>query len=105
MVLDGDDWEVPDDMQPKPGQYGFDLDHALSSIVQLSARIAPTAFTAESLGTERAGNGVLIREDGLILAEWRSFGDWFLAGAAANPWQSSCPPQYDCANRSSAADP
>jgi len=67
MVLDGDDWEVPDDMQPKPGQYGFDLDHALSSIVQLSARIAPTAFTAESLGTERAGNGVLIREDGLIL--------------------------------------
>jgi len=67
MILDGDDWEVPDDMQPKPGHYGFDLDHALRSIVHLSARIAPTAFTAESLGTERAGNGVLIREDGLIL--------------------------------------
>ena len=25
------------------------------------------AFSAETLGTERAGNGVLIREDGVVL--------------------------------------
>ncbi len=67
-----DDWwanddEVPAAAQPQPGHYQFDLDHTLTSIVRLKARIAPDAFTAESLGTERAGNGVLIREDGLIL--------------------------------------
>ena len=33
-----------------------------------SSRIVPSdAFTAETLGTERAGNGVLIRGDGLVL--------------------------------------
>lgn len=67
MIADGDDWEVPKEVQPKPGHYGFDLDYALRSIVRLSARIAPDAFTAEALGTERSGNGVLIREDGLVL--------------------------------------
>jgi S1-C subfamily serine protease len=67
MTADGDDWEVPEAAQPQPGHYRYDLDHALKSIVRVGARIAPGAFTAESLGTERAGNGVLIREDGLIL--------------------------------------
>jgi S1-C subfamily serine protease len=67
MDADGDDWEVPVAAQPQPGHYRFDLDHALKSIVRVRARISPSAFTAESLGTERSGNGVLIREDGVIL--------------------------------------
>ncbi|AWN43864.1 S1C family serine protease [Methylobacterium durans] len=61
------DWKIPASVQPKPGDYGYDLDRALSAVVSLSTRVPPEAFTAETLGTERAGNGVLIREDGLVL--------------------------------------
>jgi S1-C subfamily serine protease len=61
------DWKVPAPLQPKPGDYGFDLDGALSSVVGLSTTIPADAFTAEILGTERAGNGVVIRDDGLVL--------------------------------------
>ena len=49
-----------------PGDYSFDLDRALSSVVGLHSIIPPDAFSAETLGTERAGNGVLI-DDGLVL--------------------------------------
>jgi S1-C subfamily serine protease len=57
---------VPPAYQPRAGDYGFDLDRALASIVGLHSIIPPDAFTAETLGTERAGNGVVI-DDGLIL--------------------------------------
>src|SRR5256885_5973577 len=49
--------------QPRAGDYGFDLDKALSSVVGLHSIIPPDAFSAEPLGTERTGNGVLI-DDG-----------------------------------------
>jgi S1-C subfamily serine protease len=52
--------------QPRPGEYGFDLDRALSSVVGLHSIVPQDAFTAETLGTERAGNGVVI-DDGLVL--------------------------------------
>ncbi len=61
------EWKVPSGLQPKPDQYGYDLDRALSAVVGLRAVIPPDAFTAETLGTERAGNGVVIRENGLVL--------------------------------------
>src|SRR5215217_4356617 len=61
------EWKVPPAYQPRPGDYGFDLDRALSSVVGLHSIIPPDAFTADTLGTERAGNGVLIRSDGLVL--------------------------------------
>ena len=54
-------------MQPKPSDYAYDLDRALAAVVGLSAQAPADAFTAEVLGTERAGNGVLIRGDGLVL--------------------------------------
>ena len=60
------DWKVPAAAQPA-GDYGYDLESALAAVVGLRAIIPPDAFTAETLGTERAGNGVLIRGDGLIL--------------------------------------
>jgi len=56
-------WEFPPSVQPKPGDYTFDLDQALNAVVGLSAVIPADAFTAEILGTERAGNGVLIRNN------------------------------------------
>jgi S1-C subfamily serine protease len=61
------DWKVPSAMQPKPGDYGYDLEAALAAMVGVRASIPPDAFTAETLGTERAGNGVLIRREGLVL--------------------------------------
>jgi S1-C subfamily serine protease len=60
------DWEMPLGVQPKPEHYDYDLDEALTSVVGLRAIIPGDAFTAETLGTERAGNGVLIR-DGVVL--------------------------------------
>jgi S1-C subfamily serine protease len=60
-------WKVPEPMQPQPQDYGYDLDRALAAVVGLRARVPADALTADSLGTERAGNGVLIRASGLVL--------------------------------------
>lgn len=61
------EWEFPANLQPKAGDVSFDLDTALSSVVGLRAEIPEDAFTASMLGTERAGNGVVISEDGIVL--------------------------------------
>jgi S1-C subfamily serine protease len=60
------DWEMPLSIQPKPENFAYDLEEALSSLVGLRAIVPADAFTAETLGTERSGNGVLIR-DGVVL--------------------------------------
>jgi S1-C subfamily serine protease len=60
------EWKVPPANQPRPGDYSFDLDRVLSSVVGLHSIIPADAFSADSLGTERAGNGVVI-DDGLVL--------------------------------------
>lgn len=61
------EWKVPAAQQPKPEDCAFDLDQALSSIVGVRASISADAFTAQTLGTERMGNGVIIRSSGLVL--------------------------------------
>ncbi len=60
------EWKVPAAFQPRPEDYRYDLDRALTSVVGLHSIIPPDAFSAETLGTERVGNGVLI-DDGLVL--------------------------------------
>jgi len=60
------EWKVPVAAQPRSEDYAFDLERALSSIIGVHALIPSDAFTAETLGTERAGNGVLI-DNGLVL--------------------------------------
>jgi S1-C subfamily serine protease len=60
------EWRVPPANQPRPGDYAFDLDKALSSVVGLHSIIPSDAHSAEALGTERAGNGVVI-DNGLVL--------------------------------------
>jgi S1-C subfamily serine protease len=60
------DWAFPAEMRPRPEDWRFDLDHALDAMVLLRAEIPDDAFTAPILGTERAGNGVLIA-DNLVL--------------------------------------
>ncbi len=52
---------------PDPRALAFDLDRALSALVLVHSRVPETALTAGALGTERAGNGVSIGNDGLIL--------------------------------------
>jgi len=61
------DWKVPPEEQPKASEYAFDLEGAMNAVVGLRAAIPEDAFTAQTLGTERAGNGVVIGEGGLIL--------------------------------------
>ena len=45
----------------------MDIEHALHSIVALHSTIPEDGFTAGTLGTERAGSGVVIRDSGLVL--------------------------------------
>jgi S1-C subfamily serine protease len=60
-------WAFPEKLQPRPEKWSFDLGAALDAVVELRAEVPEDAFTAQILGTERAGNGNVIREDGLVL--------------------------------------
>jgi S1-C subfamily serine protease len=60
------DWKIPSTAQPKAEDYSYDLDHALAAVVGIRTIVPADAFTAETLGTERAGHGVFIR-NGLVL--------------------------------------
>ncbi|MBN9511209.1 MAG: serine protease [Alphaproteobacteria bacterium] len=61
------DWEIPANLRPEPDDYRFDLARALRSVVGVRANVPHDAFTASALGTERIGNGTVIRDDGLVL--------------------------------------
>src|SRR6187402_1130290 len=60
------EWKVPQSVQPRAEDYSYDLERTLSSVVGLHSIIPNDAFTADTLGVERAGNGVVIG-DGLVL--------------------------------------
>jgi S1-C subfamily serine protease len=60
------EWKVPPAAQPRAEDYSYDLERVLSAVVGLHSIIPGDAFTADTLGVERAGNGVLIGE-GLLL--------------------------------------
>lgn len=53
-------------MEPRPEDYEFDLERTMASMVGITSTIPEDAMTADVLGTERSGNGVIIG-DGLIL--------------------------------------
>lgn len=61
------EWDIPLKLQPDPKDYDFDLENALRAVVGVRTHVPADAFTATTLGTERTGNGVVIREDGLVL--------------------------------------
>ena len=61
------DWEIPADARPRPEDFVFDLDRTLNAVLRLEATVPQDAFSAATLGTERAGNAVLIKESGLVL--------------------------------------
>src|SRR5215208_874715 len=60
-------WSFPAEMRPRPEDWKFDLDAALDAVVMIRSAVPEDAFTAPILGTERIGNGVVIRDDGLVL--------------------------------------
>ena len=61
------EWRVPPEVEPDPKNYDFDLDETLPAVIGLKSRIPSDGFTAEVLGTERSGNGVVIDEKGIVL--------------------------------------
>jgi S1-C subfamily serine protease len=66
-MSDPADWAFPSELRPRPEDWGFDLERALGAMVLLRAEVPEDAYTAQILGTERVGNGIVIGDDGLIL--------------------------------------
>jgi S1-C subfamily serine protease len=62
-----DEWSIPPELRPDPADYGYDLAAALTAVVTVKSRVPGDAFSARTLGTEREGSGVVIRDDGLVL--------------------------------------
>jgi S1-C subfamily serine protease len=66
--MSDEEWEIPAQLQPVPEDYDFDLDGALRAVVGVKSLVPPDAYTAGTLGTERAGSGVVIDSaSGLVL--------------------------------------
>ena len=61
------EFEIPDKLTPRIEDYGYDLEEKLASVVNIKTKIPEDAFTASVLGTDRAGHGVLIQNDGLVV--------------------------------------
>lgn len=62
-----EEWKIPPEFQPDQDALSYNLKDALDSVVALRARVPDDAFTADTLGIERAGQGVVIRADGLVV--------------------------------------
>ena len=67
QMAEQSNWAFPKGVQPRQDELRFELDPVLDAVVLLRSEIPEDAFTASILGTERIGNGVVIREDGLVL--------------------------------------
>ena len=53
--------------KPQQKDYSFDLQKVFNSIVSVQSSIPGDAFTAPVLGTERGGNGIVIKDNGIVL--------------------------------------
>ena len=84
-------WAFPEALQPQTDDVAFDADRVSASIVRLRAEVPDDAFTAPMLGTERHGNSIVVRDDGLVLtigyliteatATWLTTGDGIVVPA------------------------
>ena len=61
------EWIIPPEAQPQPDDYDFDLTTAMAAMVGIRTVIPADAFTADVLGTERTGNGIVLADRGLVL--------------------------------------
>ena len=53
--------------QPNPSDWSFNLEHAYDAVVRVHSAVPVDAYTADTLGVDRIGSGVVIRADGLVL--------------------------------------
>lgn len=60
-------WTFPEQFQPRSDETQFDLARALDAMVLVHSEFPEDSLSAGTLGTERGGYGVVIREDGLVL--------------------------------------
>jgi S1-C subfamily serine protease len=67
MTSPFDGFEVDEEMRPRARGLAFDLHQALDSVVVLHSEVPEDASTAEALGVERLGNGIVIGTSGLVL--------------------------------------
>src|ERR1700679_758008 len=67
MTSPFEDYEVEKALRPKSSGFAFDLEAALASVVVLHARVPDDAYTAQTLGAQRLGNGIVIGANGLVL--------------------------------------
>jgi len=58
---------IPPELCPQPHDVDYDLDRAISAVVNVRAHVPDNAFTASVLGTERAGHGVVVDASGLVV--------------------------------------
>jgi S1-C subfamily serine protease len=65
--MENKEWVIAPEMQPKISDYGYDLARTLSAVVGVRSIIPEDASTADALGTERMGHGVVIGRNGLVL--------------------------------------
>ena len=52
---------------PALDDLSFDVDDIIARVVQVNAETMPDALTAQMLGNEREGSGIVIDDDGIIL--------------------------------------
>jgi S1-C subfamily serine protease len=53
-------WALPPEMRPDPKSLGFDFERATRSLLQLRSEVPSDGYTADALGTERLGHGIII---------------------------------------------
>lgn len=64
---EAEDWEFPEGLRPRPDNFDYDMESRLGALLSLSAEVPEESFTADTLGTEREGNAILIDDSGLIV--------------------------------------
>lgn len=76
------------ELRPQQEDFNFDLKRALRSVVSVTTQIPEDAMTADILGTERMGNGVVIRDNivltiGYLVTEAETV--WLTSGEVTTP--------------------
>ena len=76
------------ELRPQQEDFNFDLKRTLSSVVSVTTQIPDDAMTADILGTERMGNGVVIRDNivltiGYLVTEAETI--WLTSGETTTP--------------------
>ena len=61
------DGPIPAHLRPQPEKLRFDLQARLRSMLLVHAKVPEEAYTADALGTERIGHGILIDPGNLVL--------------------------------------